>query len=89
MTGSSPHFQAVPSAWGSSPKDLLRSSQTVSLAFLLHSSEGLSSLRHLVFKQLLRDFLLILPPPCLVFKSQFEAALLPEDDEIKTDDEKG
>lgn len=46
-------------------------------------------MRHLVFKQLLRDFLLILPPPCLVFKSQFEAALLPEDDEIKTDDEKG
>lgn len=61
----------------------------MSLAFLLHSSEGLSRWRHLVFKQLLRDFLLILPPPCLVFESQFEAALLPEDGEIKTDDEKG
>lgn len=61
----------------------------MSLAFLLHSSEGLSSWRHLVFKQLLGDFLPMLSPPCLVFESQFEAAPLPEDGEIKTDGEKG
>lgn len=61
----------------------------MSLAFLLHSSEGLSSWQNLVFKQLLGDFLPILPPPRLVFESQSEVAPLPEDGEIKTDGEKG